>query len=54
MTEYEVVDSVHEIMGEWKIVRFWTGKLGVVDPYGSTVDPLDAPIGVRNLLAKYR
>ncbi len=54
MVLYEVLERVQEFSGEWKIVRFWTGKYGIVDPYGDIVDPLDAPIGARNLLYKYQ
>ena len=54
MPSYEVVDKVEEVAGEWKVVRFWTGKYGIVDPYGIIVEPLDAPIGARNLLAKHQ
>ncbi len=55
MVSYEVIDRVEEVMGEWKVVRFWTGKLGIVDPYGEVVsNPLDAPIGARNLLFKHQ
>ncbi len=52
MVLYEVMSTVQEVSGDWKIVRFWTGKFGIVDPYGNTVDALDAPIGVRIMLAK--
>lgn len=51
---YEVLERVEEVGGEWKVVKFWTGKVGLVDPYGDLVDPVDAPIGARNLLSKYR
>jgi hypothetical protein len=54
MVLYEVIAKVEEVAGEWKIVRFWTGKYGIVNPYGDIVDPLDAPIGARNLLAKHQ
>ncbi len=51
---YEVLESVEEVGGEWKVVKYWTGKLGIIDPFGDEVDPLDAPLGARNLLSKYR
>ncbi len=55
MSSYEEIDKVEEVAGEWKIVWFWTGKYGIVDPYGTVVtNPLDAPIGARNLLFKYQ
>ncbi len=54
MASYEVIDWVEEIKGQWKIVRFWSGEYGIVDPYGFIVEPLDAPIGARNLLFKYQ
>jgi hypothetical protein len=54
MVLYEEIAKVQEVAGEWKVVRFWTGKYGILNPYGDIVDPLDAPIGARNLLAKYQ
>ncbi|MFN7990738.1 MAG: hypothetical protein U0R44_01125 [Candidatus Micrarchaeia archaeon] len=54
MVLYELLTKVQEISGEWKIVRFWTGKYGIVNPQGDVVDPLDAPIGARILLVKYQ
>ena len=54
MVLYEVVARVQEVSGDWKVVRFWTGKFGIIDPYGNVAEPLDAPIGVRNLLAKHQ
>ncbi len=55
MSQYEEIASIQEVAGEWKVVRFWTGRYGIVDPYGTVVsNPLDAPIGARNLLFKYQ